>query len=95
MGGSFQPWATALSRAAFPPALAAYLVKISFCIAVNAPAADQRHIQGVIWAIAPPETYESNFIPNVFLQFRKQHSRNKAILLSIVSSQQCRESYFI
>jgi len=62
---------------------------------VNAPVADQGHIQGVIWAIAPPETFECNFIPNVFLQFRKQHSQNKAILLSIVLSQQCRESYFI
>jgi len=88
----FYLWATGLSRAAFPPALAAYFVKTSIFIAVNASVADQGHIQGVIWAIAPPETYESNFIPNVFLQFRKKHSRNKAILLSIVLSQQCCES---
>jgi len=95
MGGSFQPCATALSRAAFPPALAAYFVKTSIFIAVNASVADQGHIPGTIWAIAPPQTYESNFIPNVFFTIRKTKFANKVILLFIVLSQQCREAYFI
>jgi len=42
-------------------------------------------------AIAPPKTYESNFIHHDFVQFRKQHSRLKAISSSIVLSQQCCE----
>jgi len=50
---------------------------------------------GAIGAIAPPENYESNFIHHDFVQFRKQHSRFKASLLSIVLSQQCCEIYFI
>jgi len=37
-----------------------------------------------IRAIAPPKTYESNFIHHDFLQFKKQHSQNKAILSFIV-----------
>ena len=32
----------------------------------------------------PPKTYESNFIYHDFVQFGKQHSRYKVILLSIV-----------
>jgi len=42
-----------------------------------------------------PKTYESNFIHHDFVQFGKQHSRYKAILSSIVLSQQCCEVYFI
>jgi len=55
---------------------------------------NQGPIQGGIGAIAPPKTYESNFIHNDFVQFRKKHSRYKAILPSIVLSQQCCEVYF-
>jgi len=43
----------------------------------------------------PPKTYESNLFHHDFEQFGKQHSRCKAILPSIVFSQQCREVYFI
>jgi len=43
----------------------------------------------------PLKTYESNFIHHDFAQFGKQHSRYKAILPSIVLSQQCCEVYFI
>jgi len=43
----------------------------------------------------PPKTYESNVIHLDFVQFRKQHSRCKAILLSIVLSEQCYKMYFI
>jgi len=50
--------------------------------------------RGGIGAIAPPKTYESNFIHNDFAQFRKKHSRYKAILASIVLSQKCCEVYF-
>jgi len=39
-------------------------------------------------AIALPKTYEGNFIQHDFLQFGKQHSRYKAVLPSIVLSQQ-------
>jgi len=39
----------------------------------------------------PPKTYESNFFHHDFEQFRKQHSRYRDILASIVLSQQCRE----
>jgi len=46
-------------------------------------------------AIDPLETYESNFIHHDFVQFGKQHSRYKAILPSVVLSQQCCEVYFI
>ena len=34
---------------------------------------------GAIGAIAPAETYESNFFHEDFVQFGKQHSRYKAI----------------
>jgi len=51
--------------------------------------------RGVMGAIAFPRTYESNFIHHDFVQFGKQHSRYKAILSSIVLSQQCCEVYFI
>ena len=50
---------------------------------------------GKIGAIAPPKTYESNFIHREFLLFGKQHSRYRAILLSIVLPQQFCEEYFI
>jgi len=43
----------------------------------------------------PPKTYKSNFFYHDFLQFGKQHSRYKAILSSIVLSQQGCEVYFI
>jgi len=43
----------------------------------------------------PPKTYESNLIHHDFVEFGKQHSRYKAILSSIVLSQQCCEVYFI
>ena len=43
----------------------------------------------------PPETYESIFIRHDFVQFGKQHSRYKAILLSIVLSQKSCEIIFI
>jgi len=33
-----------------------------------------------IRAIAPPKTYESNFIHHDFVQFRKHHSQFKGIL---------------
>jgi len=48
-----------------------------------------------IGAIATLKTYESNFIRLDFVQLGKQHSRYKAILLSIVLSQGCCEVYFI
>jgi len=51
--------------------------------------------RGEIGAIAPPKTYESNFIHHDFVQFGKQHSRYKVILSSIILSQQCCEVYFI
>jgi len=41
----------------------------------------------------PPKTYESNFIHHDFVQFGKQHSQYKAILPSIVFSQQGCEVY--
>jgi len=44
---------------------------------------------------SPPKTCESNFIHHNFLQSGKQHSRCKAILPSIVLSQQCCEVYVI
>jgi len=47
------------------------------------------------WDDRSPKNYKSNFIHNDFLQFGKQHSRYKANLSSIVSSQQCCEIYFI
>jgi len=46
-------------------------------------------------AIETPKTYKSNFFHHDFVQFGKQHSRYKAILLSIVLSQQFYEVYFI
>jgi len=50
---------------------------------------------GAIGAIATPKTYENNFIHHDFAQFGKQHSWLKAILSSIVLSQQCCEIYSI
>jgi len=50
---------------------------------------------GAIGAIVPPKIYENNFILYDFLQLGKQHSRYKAILSSIVLSQQCCKVYFI
>jgi len=50
---------------------------------------------GVFGAIAPHKTYKSNFIHHNFAKFTKQHLRYKAILTSIVMSQQCCEVYFI
>jgi len=47
------------------------------------------------WDDHPPKTYESSFIHHDILRFGKQHSRNKAILSSIVFSQQCCEAWFI
>ena len=55
----------------------------------------QGWIQGEIEAIAPSDTYESNFIHHSFVQFGKEHSRYKAISSSIVLSQLCCEAYFI
>jgi len=43
----------------------------------------------------PLKTYESNFIHREFLQFGKQHSQYKAILPTIVLSQQCCDVYVI
>jgi len=40
-------------------------------------------------AIALPKTYKSNFIYHNFIQLGKQNSRLKAILSSIILSQQC------
>jgi len=51
--------------------------------------------RGGDWAIALSKTYESKFIHHDFAQFRKQHSRYKAILPSIVLSMQFCEVYFI
>ena len=51
--------------------------------------------KGVIGAIAPRKTYERNFIHHDFVQIEKLHSRYKAILPSIVLSQQYCEVYFI
>jgi len=48
-----------------------------------------------IGAIAPPKTYKSNSIHHYFVQFGKQHSQFKAILPSIVLSQQFCDVYFI
>jgi len=45
--------------------------------------------------IALSKTKESNFIHHDLLQFVKQHSRYKAILPSIVLSQQCCKVYYI
>jgi len=55
----------------------------------------QGRIQVVrFWRLAP-KTYVGNFIHHCFVQFRKQHARLKAILSSIILSQQCCEVYFI
>jgi len=51
--------------------------------------------RGQLGLSLPPKTYVSNFINHDFVQFRKQHSRYKAILPSIVLSQQCCEVHFI
>ena len=45
------------------------------------------------WGNRPRITSESNFIHHDSLQFGKQHSRYKAILSSIILSQQCYEVY--
>ena len=50
---------------------------------------------GAISAIAPLETYESNFIHHDFVQCRNEHWRYKVILPSTVLSQQCCEVCFI
>ena len=50
---------------------------------------------GAMRAIAPFNTYDSNFIHHDFVQIREQHLRLKVILSSIVLSQQCCEVYFI
>jgi len=47
--------------------------------------------RGAIGTIAPPKTYESNFIHHRFPQFGKEHSRYKAILPFTVASPQCCE----
>ena len=41
----------------------------------------------------PHETYKNNFIHDNFLQLEKQHPQHKAILPSIVLSQQCCEAF--
>ena len=43
----------------------------------------------------PPKTYESNFFHHNFAQFRKQHSRYKAIFSSLVLSHKCCEVHLI
>ena len=48
-----------------------------------------------IGAIAPPKTYESNFILHDFVQFGKQNSQFKAILPSIVLPQHWCDVHFI
>jgi len=47
------------------------------------------------WGDRPTKTYESNVFHDDFKQFVKQPSRFKAILPSIVLSQQCCLVYFI
>ena len=51
--------------------------------------------EGAIGTIIHPQTHKSNFNHHDFVQFGKQHSRCKAILSSIVLSQQCCEVYLI
>jgi len=46
-------------------------------------------------ATAPLKTYGNKFIHHDFVQFGKQHSRHKGILLSVLVSQQTSEVYFI
>jgi len=46
-------------------------------------------------AIAPPKIYERIVFHHDFVQFGKQHSRYKAVLPSVVLSQQCCEVYLI
>ena len=58
----------------------------------NAPGANPK---GDDWCNRPPKTHKSNSIHHDFIQFSKQHSWYKAILLSSVSSQKCCEVYFI
>ena len=59
------------------------------------PGWEQKADPGSDWGDRLPKTYECNFIHHDFVQFVKQHSRYKAILPSIVSSQHCCEVYFI
>ena len=47
------------------------------------------------WGDFPPKTSESNFSHHDFVEIGKQHSRYKAILSSIVLSQQCCKVYYI
>jgi len=47
------------------------------------------------WGDLSLKTYENTFSHHVFLQFRKQYSRYKAVLSSTVLSQQSCEVYFI
>jgi len=47
------------------------------------------------WAIFPPKTTKVSFFHLDFEQFGKLHSRYKAILPSIVLSQQFCEVYFV
>ena len=60
----------------------------------NAPF-DQRRVQWSDWGDSPPKTYESNCFHHDFEQFGKQCSWYKAILSSIVLSQQCCAVCFI
>jgi len=55
----------------------------------------QGRIQEGDWAIVPAKTCEISFIHHDFVLFGKQHSRYKAILSSIVLSQEWCEVYFI
>jgi len=55
----------------------------------------QGQIQGSIGTSAPAEACESNYIQHDFLQSGKQHSRYKAILSSIILSQQLCKVYFV
>ena len=52
---------------------------------------EQVQFQGSVCGDLPPKTYESNFIHHNFLQFGEEHSWYKAILSSIILSQQCCE----
>ena len=51
--------------------------------------------RGTIGWIAPPKTYENNFVRHDFVQFGKQHWRYKDIFPSLALSKQCCEVYFI
>jgi len=68
------------------------LLRKGTCVPVSPPL---KKLKKQDWGNRPPKTYESNFNPHVFIQFRKQHSQYKAIWSSIVSSQRYCEVYFI